>query len=810
MSDFIHLSDGRVDLVHRRVDRAGAVVSLTAREARLLAYLARRPGQTISREALLVDVWGYHPDVRTRTIDTTVRRVRTKIEVDPAQPTVLLTVHGEGYQLIPHPVQAPLGRAAEMGRLRQLRPGVHTLVGVGGVGKTCLARHWGADLFIDLSAADDLAGVLQAVATALQVPIDGDSAAAIDQLGFVFSARGSSRIVLDNAEQVSTAVGRCLIAWNTGASTWLVTSRIALDLPGETVIAVPPLAPADAARLFTERAADATHDAAAVSRLVERLDRLPLAIELAAARTTVLDAAQMADRLLDSVALLRDRTGERPTRHRSLTAAIAGSWDLLSPTQQAGLRACALFRGGFDLPAAEAVLGPDAIDTLAVLVDRQLVVRQGPRFTLLETVRTHVAAHAPATPTERVAHAEHYVTRAEADPMGAEIANLRVARQAPAPWSIRAGLALLPGLHRRGPLSLHRQIVMETAAAAEASDHPALLMRALHVRADVHRAAGATPAAQTDGLRAQALAESLNDGPWRARILARLGAIARYAHQPVEAAAHFAAAEAQIAQTPDGAVEAEVLRSHAALLFDQGDFSAAEARDLRAIAILRQTGDLAGEAVLLGNLGNVYLDARREAEAQPLYTRALSLHRQLNDPRFEAIVGANRALALHLIGDLDAALAQAEIALAQHRRIGNRRFEGFCHYLLAGLHHERGALELALEQLSATMQGWRSIGERVFMGFAHARMALLEAERGAPGLSRMALADARQSLEHRARPGLALHAALTEALLEGAPLPPLDHTEGTSFARVGLRLGAAIAARRRPGHDADAPGGDDA
>jgi predicted ATPase/DNA-binding winged helix-turn-helix (wHTH) protein len=800
VSAFIELADGRIDLTHRQVHRADGVTGLTVREAHLLTYLAERAGQTVSRETLLVDVWGYHPNAQTRTIDTTVRRVRTKIEADPAAPTVLLTVHGEGYQLVLPTVEgAPIGRGALAARLATLRPGVHTLVGPGGIGKTCLAAHWGADLFIDLSPTDDLAGVLRVVATALDVPVAGDTAAALAQLGFAWAARGPTRVVLDNAEQVRAAVHACLTVWRSSTLTWLVTSREPLQLAEEGVIGVPPLEPADAARLFAERAAraEATRDTAAVTRLMQRLDHLPLAIELAAARTTVLDAAQMAERLDGSLAVLRDRDAERPARHRSLDAALEGSWRLLSPLSQAGLRACAWFRGGFDLPAAEAVLGADAIDVLDDLLARQLIVRRGDRFTLLETVRTYVAQH-PVSDITRQAHARYYVERAEAEPQSvpAEFANLQVAQQGAPPWSIRAGLALLPDLHRRGPLSLHTRIAFDTAAGAEVWGDKRLLMRALYARADVHRAAGETDAALADGRRALALAEAIDDGPWRARILARLGAIARYARQPDTARTWFEAAEAQIEQTPDAAVEADVLRRHAALLFELSAFEAAEKRDLRAIALLRRLGDVATEAVVLGNLGNVYLDAGREAEAQPLYTRALTLHRRLDDHRFEAIVGANRALALHLSGALDDAFEQAQSALTQHRRIGNRRFEGFCHYLLGGLHHERGDLEAALECLGATLRIWQSIGEKAFTGFAHARLAVLEAERGAPGLARQALAEAERRLQTHAGPGLAVHAAIVEDVLTGqaAALPV---AQGTTFARVGLRLRAAIHKRGR-------------
>lgn len=802
MLDFIDLADGRIDLQRRVVRRGGVDTALTAREAELLAYLAVRPGQAIDRAALLVDVWGYHPDARTRAIDATVRRLRTKIERDPGHPALLLTVHGEGYAFAP-PVTGDddlIGRAALRQQLAGLGRGVHMLLGPGGIGKTRLAHAWRPDLFIDLSAVDDLAGVLQACAVALDVPLGGRTDAdGLAQLGFAWAARAPLRVVLDNAEQARSAVAACVEAWVDGPHTWLVTSREALGVVDEAVIEVPPLAPTDAARLFARRIERdaAAADPGAVADLVARLDHLPLAIELAAARSAILDAEQMLQRLDRSAALLRAADPERPERHRSIQAALEWSWQLLTPAAQTGLRALSVFRGGFELAAAEAVLGEDAIDALDELAAKQLVVRRGPRFHLLETVRRF--AHDRLGALDAPARAARYVVeRAEADPtcVGAEVANLRAAlASAPLPWSIRAGLALLPWLYRRGPRSLHASITETVAAQALAHDDPRLRLRALHARADLRRAGGRFDAARADVQAALRIAERLDDGPWIARLLGRAGDVERYHKQYATARRAFEAAEAQLTATPDPRVRAEVLKAHAAFLFDQGAFDAAEGRYIEAIALLRAAGDLEEEAVLLGNLGNVCLDAGHDDRARPLYDRALELHRRLGDRRFEGIVGANRALLLHLAGDLDAAQAQAQAALALHRVVGNRRFVGFARYLLAGIAHERGDLSEALDHLGACLEIWQAIGERMFFGFAQCRVALAEAERGALQLARHALADGERRLEGRGSAGFAVHAAGVDLCDPARTVGPID-APATSFGRVGRRIFLAMKQRK--------------
>ncbi|MEQ1508010.1 MAG: winged helix-turn-helix domain-containing protein, partial [Myxococcota bacterium] len=182
----VPLTDGAVDLGREVVRRHGKVTPLTTREAALFAYLASRPGQAVSRDELHTRVWGYAAAVVSRTVDTTIRRLRAKIEVDPSQPAHLQTVHGEGYRFQPVDglVGDRIGRGAELAAIVHA-VGVHPRVGVvggAGVGKTRLVRDVVEVLIgagkpvvgIDVAGIGDPVRLALAVAGALGLSLDGD------------------------------------------------------------------------------------------------------------------------------------------------------------------------------------------------------------------------------------------------------------------------------------------------------------------------------------------------------------------------------------------------------------------------------------------------------------------------------------------------------------------------------------------------------------------------------------------------------------------------------------------------------------
>ncbi|MET8546773.1 AfsR/SARP family transcriptional regulator, partial [Kitasatospora sp. NPDC004799] len=246
-----------------------------------------------------------------------------------------------------------------------------------------------------VAADQDVAG---AVAAALGT---GDEAGIAAALG-----PGPVLLVLDNCEQVVGGVAdlvHALVAARPDLRV-LTTSRTPLGISAESVYLLPELDRAAAVELFTQRARAARPDvdlpAAAVAGLCARLDGLPLALELAAARVRVLAVPEIAARLADRFALLRGGPRDAPQRHRTLQAVVDWSWNLLDPPGRAALRALSVFPGGFTAEAAAQLLdGSDALGVLTVLedlVDQSLLrladTPSGGRFRMLETVREFGAA----------------------------------------------------------------------------------------------------------------------------------------------------------------------------------------------------------------------------------------------------------------------------------------------------------------------------------------------------------------------------------------------------------------------------------
>ena len=186
--------------------------------------------------------------------------------------------------------------------------------------------------------------------------------------------------MLDNCEHVLEPVA-ALVAFllaTTRDLQVLATSRAPLRLAAERAMPLSQLSASDAEELFVRRASatrpDAVLDPAAVRAVVERLDGLPLAVELAAARVRTMTVAEVATALDDRFAALRSRDRSTPERHRTLEAVIAWSWDLLAPDEQRALAWLSVFQDGFDRATATAVLGPDGPDLVDALVEQSLLV----------------------------------------------------------------------------------------------------------------------------------------------------------------------------------------------------------------------------------------------------------------------------------------------------------------------------------------------------------------------------------------------------------------------------------------------------
>lgn len=281
-----------------------------------------------------------------------------------------------------------------------------TLVGPGGVGKTRLAEELVRDrehCFLSMANTHTQQGFLEAIADALGVSLSAckDTEAVIDFLGGALQ-RWEALLVLDNLEQLVEIAAPLLARWlrMRGGPRVLVTSREAMGFAEEVVIELAPLPLPEALKLFRARSTY-VDDASDIIDLLEALDRLPLAIELAAARSGVLSARQLAARLERGYPLpASDRT--RPTRHQSLHALINWSLELFSPAHRILLARLAIFPGRFTLDAAEQIGAEEDTDVAELIHDllrhHLLTVRVTDEqrwFGLYESVRSVVQPHDP-------------------------------------------------------------------------------------------------------------------------------------------------------------------------------------------------------------------------------------------------------------------------------------------------------------------------------------------------------------------------------------------------------------------------------
>jgi predicted ATPase/class 3 adenylate cyclase len=337
-----------------------------------------------------------------------------------------------------------VGRQAEMSNLCEALAGnrLVTLTGAGGVGKTRLAVQVAAELadrfgdgvcYVDLAPITHPGVVPVAVAGALGLP-DLPGRSTLDTL-LRFVRDRQMLVVLDNCEHLLDACADLVAALLGGAPrlTLLATSREQIGVTGEATWRVPSLSLADEAiELFADRARLAQADfsisednAAAVAEICERLDGMPLAIELAAARVRALSLAEIVDGLHDRFRLLTGGSRTAVRRQQTLRASVDWSHSLLTETERILFRRLAVFLGGFDLDAAQLVAGSGAVeryqvlDQLTLLVDKSLVVAENTggrtRYRLLETVRQYALeklGESGEADTVRTRHRDHYTAMA--------------------------------------------------------------------------------------------------------------------------------------------------------------------------------------------------------------------------------------------------------------------------------------------------------------------------------------------------------------------------------------------------------------
>ena len=617
---------------------------------------------------------------------------------------------------LPAERDAFVGRAETLGVLAKHLGGparLLTVLGIGGIGKTRLAlrhaRTWlgnypGGVWFCDLSTARNLDGICSAVSHALDLQLGkGDP---VEQISIAIAARGPCLLILDNFEQVARHAEATLGVWLEHASEakFIATSREVLGIAGEQAHVLAPLVVGEATELFARRAAAAARqfslastDSLEVAALVKLLDGLPLAIELAAARSRLMSPKMLLERMKERFTLLAARGG-RLDRQMTLRSTLDWSWDLLSHAEKSALAQLSVFEGGFTLEGFESVfrfsggeLQSTPLDLLQSLLDKSFV-RQiaDDRFDLLQTVQEYASQHlhsagrfegsgsAAALEAEKqhgiffAALTEESVTRSrcvELDNLAA--ACRRAVRRGDHPIATRTLALAWAALELRGPFKLGLDL------SSSVLDMPELpnLSRAQHVRGAALCALGRTQEAQSWFEEALAAARQANDPVCEAEALSSLGTLCENAGRTEDAQAHLSAALVLAQETKTPTLECRVLNGLGALNNALGHADAACRDYEKALALARRIKNRRWEGGILGNLGNVQFGQGRVAEACVSCEAGLEIARQLGNKKFEGNALCNLGLMRQLQGDSDSARLHLQSSLQLAREMGHARLE---------------------------------------------------------------------------------------------------------------------------------------
>lgn len=801
----------------RQVLVGGEVASLGARAFDLLLALIERRERVVPRQELLDVVW---PGLVVEENNLSVQLSALRKLLGPQ---ALATVAGRGYRFTaaldegsqpatptspppapamaaPHALPAELdafvGRSDELATLgERFARGERlvTLVGTGGTGKTRLACRYGharlADwpggvFFCDLSEARSRDGIASAAATALDVPLAGGDT--VEQLGHAMAGRGRCLIVLDNFEQVVALAPSTLQPWlnSTQHAAFLVTSRQNLGVTGEHVMPLAPMAAAgEGLELFAVRArarrADFELSAANrsdVQQIVTLLDGLPLAIELAAARVSLLSPQQLLARLKDRFALLVGPRGA-PQRQATLRNAIDWSWDLLEAWEKSALAQASVFAGAFALEAAEAVIdlspwpeAPAVMDVVQALLDKSLLHTRQPRsgpHALTDTpyLGLYISIHDYAAEKLRLSGAEPGAgTRPKTEGAGGQATPSAAARAEArhGAYYARAGSeGALDALDMHGGTALRRAlandlenlvaacrravaredgpVAVATFAAAwsvlaiegpfpagVALGEPVLAMRSLaaddrarsaSVLASALRLAGRTEEVMPHLQTARELFRAAGRRRGLGEVLSHLGDLHHsFLGRLTDAEQFYDQALDIFRALGHRHLEAYGLSRLASLNHVRGQDQASVTLGRQALAMHRESGNLRMMAHELGNLGNYAMDGGHPQEALQLLQEALALSREAGDRRIEGHVLGNLGI-LHVeLGRLDDARRDLDDALTIARESGNRRFESNIRRNQGDLRLSEGQPQEALAFYERALELAREVGNLVGLG----------------------------------------------------------------------------------------------
>ncbi|HET9251744.1 MAG TPA: tetratricopeptide repeat protein [Candidatus Eisenbacteria bacterium] len=748
------------------------------------------------------------PERRFRLAEEVAAALAGRIPDAGSQP---ITPALRGRETLPAERDDFVGRATEIGTLDRLfEDGARlvTLAGAAGMGKTRLAIRYGRQgleawpggvWFCDLKDARDLQAIASSVARSFGLPIGRQDP--VEHLGQAIAARSRCLVILDNFEQVvehaTASVGRWLA--DAPEARFLVTSRERLRLdPTEQVLAVEPLATNAATDLFTSRArwlrpGVDLHgpEAEAVREIVRLVDGMPLAIELAAARTRVMPASGILGQMRDRFRLL---TGGRTTRHETLEVAIEGSWDLLAPWERSAWAQCSVFEDGFTLEAAERVLDrtgwPDPValvDLLHGLVDRSLLrttaiaekggaeARFGMYASLQEYARRKLSEPlGEKNPVDAIAAEERHgrwysrygtdeaVERLDAPDgkdqrrsLERELANLvaatrRALRRQDGLVATLAYRAATEIMVLRGPLVTAVEIGLDLLNGLELE--PPDRARVLFSLARLERCCGNKEATRAHTEEAVSLARGTSDARLMATLVGWRGNIDYDEGALDSARAHYAEALEVHRARGDHRLAGMILSNLGIVEAVQGRYEEAAAYYVSALELLEQAGDRRRVGYVHGYLGSLHRSRGRYPEALAQHARSLEILREEGDRAFECQALGNLGN-LHVeMGNSHEAIGCYEAALAIARETGDRRNEGLFLSNLGSLHLRQGRLEHARSCLEPALAHHRVVGTRTMEGYALGLLGRLSHMEGRSDEARRELAEAEAIMREAGHP----------------------------------------------------------
>lgn len=730
-----------------------------------------------------------------------------------------------------------VGREREIATVRELleQNRLLTVTGTAGCGKTRLVLQVAADMvdrwphgvwLVDLASLADPVLVPQTIASILGVR--EEPGRRLQDTLVDFLRQKSLLLLMDNCEHLLAACAELAMTLlqKCPQVRVLASSREGLGVPGEQVYQLAPFALPDperlpplaelvqheAIRLFSERALLSQprfelseENAAAVAQICHRLDGIPLAIELAAARVKVLPVQQIAERLHDRFRLLTGGSRTALPRQQTLRAAVDWSFDLLSEPERALLRRLSVFSGGWTLEAMEAICSGDEVDEYEVLdllshlVDKSLVmakvgIAEETPYRLLLTVRHYGhdrLLEAGEMETVRDRHRDWFLglaREAEAQLQGARQGdwfnlleadhdNLRAALE----WSLagapESGLQMAGALWRfwfvRGYFSEGRHWLAKALTLGRPAP-TAERARALQGMGVLALNQGDYPNAKSCLEEGLEIWREIGDERGMAAALNTLGNLA-WRHSEYDRAREFYDESLEIERRRgDTAGTVRALINLANIDSHQGNYPAARARYEEALAKNRVTGNRSWETAILHNLGEIAWDEGDHEAARHLYEQSLVIRRELGD-RLGIARGLNGlgAVAYHQ-GDDAAARALYEEAVETVRATGDRQWLALTLANLGNVVSRQGSPEAAWLYLRESLEIQRELGNRTGIASALNDLAALACSQG--------------QWERSAR----LYAA-AEAMREAihAPLPPVDRvTHGRNTDQVRSELGS--------------------